>query len=270
MVWEGGTNQAAYSYASQYEMAQESLTRKTRAHFQANLFTTYNVQPDRIRGAVSNWYGKEWWDWSKFQKCPYGAKVRTGSVFFCGETDFPGHQFTNGGMHMLEGLEVEGELDWLEMMKVARKKARLQKHWCMPHKGGNPNLKSMRFKEKKPIFALLDNGSRHSFLDPSVLVGSGYQITRMSPGWLTVIKRVKDTPCKALLYSRPRVWRWSNPFWPSSGHRSFANDSRVPANSWQESRNQIQCLSEDLRLADIHRLFYGATYLLWTSWGIFI
>lgn len=178
MVWKGGTNQAAYSYASQYEMAQESLTRKTRAHFQANPPTMFNRTESggSVQLVREGMVGLE-----QIPEMPLWSKGTHWVFFFIVGR---GHQFTNGGMHMLEGLEVEGELDWLEMMKVARKKARLQKHWCacMPHKGGNPNLKSMRFKEKKPIFALLDNGSRHSFLDPSVLVGSGYQITRMSPG----------------------------------------------------------------------------------------
>jgi hypothetical protein len=78
---------------------------------------------------VSNWYGKEWWDWSKFQKCPYGAKGSTGSVFLLWGDRLPGSPIYKwGNAHVRRSGSGRREAKRRTLMKVARKKARWKKH----------------------------------------------------------------------------------------------------------------------------------------------
>jgi Retroviral aspartyl protease len=58
--------------------------------------------------------------------------------------------------------------------------------------------------EVKPVYALLDSGSTHSFVDPSVLLGYSCQISQTNPLIVMVAngdKMVTNSKCSALQFS---------------------------------------------------------------------
>lgn len=71
----------------------------------------------------------------------------------------------------------------------------------------NPSLKTMKFKGqigKRPVYALLDSGSTHSFIDPRVLQGVPCKIQTTIPMIVMVAnghKMVTDSKCSNLKYT---------------------------------------------------------------------
>jgi Retroviral aspartyl protease len=71
----------------------------------------------------------------------------------------------------------------------------------------NPYTNTMRFKGKlgdKDVFALLDSGSTHSFVDPSVLIGQHCQVINTNPLIVMVAngsKMVTYSKCTNLQFS---------------------------------------------------------------------
>jgi Retroviral aspartyl protease len=71
----------------------------------------------------------------------------------------------------------------------------------------NKTVKVMKFKgeiRKLPIYALLDSGSTHSFVNPTVIKGNEHHLTHTIPMIVIVANRarmVTDQQCKALQFS---------------------------------------------------------------------
>lgn len=184
----------AYEYACQYELAQDLHQKRYKPAIKPNPISTApnsrprgNVQPLRItypRGELIQLRN------GPSKGTLMEQRRALGLCYNCNEKHFPGHKCIRKGVHLIEEVvaeteEVEengGEAE-LEQLEVS-----LHATSC------NPNLKTMRqenpFMHSCPYS--LYWGSTHSFLDPAVLAGTSYTITKTSPPIPYTCERAQD------------------------------------------------------------------------------
>lgn len=76
-------------------MAQESLTRRAASPLESKSLNHLQCSTGQNQGAVSNWYGKEWWDWSKFASRLMEQRGALGLFFYCGVPGSPIYKWGN-------------------------------------------------------------------------------------------------------------------------------------------------------------------------------
>jgi Retroviral aspartyl protease/Ty3 transposon capsid-like protein len=134
-----------------------------------------------------------------------------GQCFKCGEKYFPGHQ-CKFKIQMLVGQHTEQEEDGVpaEMNNnppEEEQQVTEEVIVSMHATSNNPCSNTMRFKGQIgtfPIFALIDSGSTHSFVNPTVLKDHTSHIMATNPMVVMVAngeRMVTDSKCQALLFS---------------------------------------------------------------------
>jgi Retroviral aspartyl protease len=132
-----------------------------------------------------------------------------GQCFKCGEKYFPEHQ-CKIKIQMLVGQTSDFEkecatveIDETPPEEIQAEEAIVSMHATSTNLGSN----TMKFKGqigKFPISALIDSGSTHSFVNPSVLIDHTSQIIATKPMVVMVAngdRMVTDSTCQALLFS---------------------------------------------------------------------
>jgi Retroviral aspartyl protease len=131
-----------------------------------------------------------------------------GQCFKRGDKYFPGHQCKIKVQMLLghEQLEDEG-VECLDNLVAMDNEVAEEAIVSLYATHSHPQMNTMRFKGQigfKPVYALLDSGSTHSFVDPSVLVDQKCQIVHTNPLIVMVAngaKMVTDSKCSALTFS---------------------------------------------------------------------
>ncbi|KAJ3701854.1 hypothetical protein LUZ61_005559 [Rhynchospora tenuis] len=174
----------AYSFAKQAELSLEGQDKRgklaTKPTFSANnirflpntenhdkKLTPYVPQPKLIAHP------------SDTARMSFEQMRKLGLCYWCGEKYNPGHKCTKKRVHMLEASEEVDDLPQLspesttpfsiqDMDDVPFEQANISV--CTPH--GQSNSQTLKFKgfiQKLPILALIDSGSTHSFIHPSIV-----------------------------------------------------------------------------------------------------
>jgi Retroviral aspartyl protease len=132
-----------------------------------------------------------------------------GQCFKCGERYYPGHQCKtkayvlvgqdeeeSGSITREEGAQLEG------IPNDQTEEAIMSMHAT----SDNPLANTMQFKGhigEQPVFALIDSGSTHSFVNPSVVTQDKAQVTHSNPMIVMVAngaKMVTDSTCQNLCF----------------------------------------------------------------------
>jgi Retroviral aspartyl protease len=133
-----------------------------------------------------------------------------GQCFKCGERYFPGHQ-CKIKLQMLMG-QTADETEMLVSVEdssgdTTEPDAHEEAIVSMHATSSNPIHNTMRFKGligTTPIFALIDSGSTHSFVNPLVLQDKSHQLVATNPMIVMVAngeRMVTDFKCESLLFS---------------------------------------------------------------------
>jgi Retroviral aspartyl protease len=195
-VFRPQTLEDAYDHALNLEGAVESQMRKIKFNskpYPVNVTTKPQNQPSLSKNTLMD------------------QRRLLGLCFKCGEKYYPGHQ-CRVKVQILLGQEdtlLEEACDQQVIHQsdtdqdAPIEEAIVSMHVTHP----SPSMQSMRFRGKVGthcIYALLDSGSTHSFIDPSVLQGQNFQISVTKPLVVMVAngeRMVTDTHCSSLTFS---------------------------------------------------------------------
>jgi Retroviral aspartyl protease/Ty3 transposon capsid-like protein len=195
-VFRPQTLEDAYDHALNLEGAVESQMRKIKFNskpYPVNVTNKPQNQPSLSKNTLMD------------------QRRLLGLCFKCGEKYYPGHQ-CRVKVQMLLGQEdtlLEEACDEQVIHQsdtdqdAPIEEAIVSMHVTHP----SPSMQSMRFRGKVGthcIYALLDSGSTHSFIDPSVLQGQNFQISVTKPLVVMVAngeRMVTDTHCSSLTFS---------------------------------------------------------------------
>jgi Retroviral aspartyl protease len=132
-----------------------------------------------------------------------------GQYFKCGDRYYPGHQYKLK-IHMIlehnegEMSQMEEETSQMDTREAeVTEEAIVSMHATSNHPMGN----TMRFKGqigRQPVFALIDSGSTHSFVNPQVLHSESHKIAQTNPMVVMVengSKMVTDSTCQSLQFN---------------------------------------------------------------------
>jgi Retroviral aspartyl protease len=131
-----------------------------------------------------------------------------GLCFKCGDKYYPGHQCKIKLQMLLGEQEAVEEEEYTELIQDEPNSPPLEEAFVSmhaTHQNQQPN--TMKFKGKlgdTPIYALIDSGSTHSFINPIVLQGQKCQIQEINPMVVMVAngeKMVTDSKCTSLQFS---------------------------------------------------------------------
>jgi Ty3 transposon capsid-like protein len=108
-----------------------------------------------------------------------------GQCFKCGDKFFPGYQ-CKVKVQMLLGQELKDEDEGKQVNNLEVDEAEMAEEAIVSLYAthSHPQMSTMRFKGQvglKHVYALLDSGSTHSFVDPTVLVDQKCQIMHTNP-----------------------------------------------------------------------------------------
>jgi RNase H-like domain found in reverse transcriptase/Reverse transcriptase (RNA-dependent DNA polymerase)/Integrase zinc binding domain/Retroviral aspartyl protease/Integrase core domain/Retrotransposon gag protein/Chromo (CHRromatin Organisation MOdifier) domain len=133
-----------------------------------------------------------------------------GQCFKCGERYYPGHQ-CKVKLQMLMG-SIDGEVEEVVSPENFNSQEPVMDHAeeaivSMHATSNSPVSNTMRFKGfigTVPVFALIDSGSTHSFVNPSVLQAEHHHIVFTNPMIVMVAngeRMVTDSKCEAMQFS---------------------------------------------------------------------
>jgi RNase H-like domain found in reverse transcriptase/Reverse transcriptase (RNA-dependent DNA polymerase)/Integrase zinc binding domain/Retroviral aspartyl protease/Ty3 transposon capsid-like protein/Integrase core domain/Chromo (CHRromatin Organisation MOdifier) domain len=190
-----------FEYALQMESALDTQLKKLKAVNKPSMCVAPVAKPN-VTPPVTKSFGNT-------RNVLVEQRRALGLCFKCGERYYPGHQ-CKIKVQMLMGQvsksqEEEGDQVTLEEsdQELDNEEAIVSVHLTKP----NPHSQCLKFKGKignVPVFALIDSGSTHSFIDPSVLRDQQCQIEPTKPLIVMVAngaKMVTDSKCTNLQFS---------------------------------------------------------------------
>lgn len=194
----------AYELSLHIETASENQCKKMRnspkAIINFNTHTRTNFERNKLMAPKADNAG------TSTRNTLIDQRRALGLCYKCGEKYYPGHQ-CKVKVHMLLGdgeEELEAIPEWKEEVQITpdQMEGTVEAIVSVHATSNNPNLKCMKFKgqiEGKSVYALMDSGSTHSFIDPAVLQGLNCTIVITQPMVVTVAngaKMVTDAMCK--------------------------------------------------------------------------
>ncbi|KAJ3684911.1 hypothetical protein LUZ61_014075 [Rhynchospora tenuis] len=135
-----------------------------------------------------------------------------GLCFYCGKKYSQGHKCQKRRLLMLEAMEIEEDVSVFDLPVSEdasdHSKTPVIEHgdisMCLPHdQQGSQSLKFKGYIQNKPILALIDSGSTHSFIHPSII--SSVQLQTM-PATSMIVKTasgsqlISDQKCDGLQF----------------------------------------------------------------------
>ncbi|KAJ1692442.1 hypothetical protein LUZ63_009140 [Rhynchospora breviuscula] len=177
----------AYKLARQAELSLEGQEKRSRTVFRNMVPTNNNSrvfklldnverQPLQLLPAPPARASNNHPDSSKLS---FENMRKLGLCYWCGEKYFQGHKCQKKRLHMLEAMDNEGEVHFLDIaneeynqIHEVEEPAFEQADISMCSPMGGPNSHTLKFKgfiQQTPILALIDSGSTHSFIHPSIV-----------------------------------------------------------------------------------------------------
>ncbi|KAJ4811165.1 polyprotein [Rhynchospora pubera] len=199
----------AYKYAKLYEGVTDTQIR--RAKFIPKPVTVAGPVKRDNNEKASIGGGKFQKSWTSSNS--YEQRRALNLCHKCNEKWHYGHQCANKTLHLLKGPEEEEDMSsegevWEENRDDEQFDEQVEEAVIsLFNSKGNTRVKNMKFKGtigKMPICALIDTGSTHSFVNPSVLHNQGFRISKNTPMAVVVAngnKMITEAVCNALTFS---------------------------------------------------------------------
>ncbi|KAJ1699965.1 hypothetical protein LUZ63_008477 [Rhynchospora breviuscula] len=208
------TLEEAYDYAQQYEEAQESQQRKTKLMYRStntqNLpLARKNVNETKREFGPPNPGFKPWQNQNTYRNNNYETRKPLGPCHYCGEKYFPGHRCNNRAVNVIteQGEYIVEEELSVDETSEEELKEDVEQAVISMYASDKNKVNSMRFKGeigKIPVYALVDSGSTHSFVNPEVIKSLQLPVSQTNPMVVVVAnggKMVTDTKCESLQFS---------------------------------------------------------------------
>ncbi|KAJ4789708.1 polyprotein [Rhynchospora pubera] len=208
----------SYKIANQYEMAADSQAKRLK--FAPKPLTFTNNQRGKEVGekvvVPYNKGGRNWQPSWKYATEPSGdrrgetfeQKKALGLCHRCDEKWHPGHKCAIRNVHLLKDMEEDVEEEvYDECTEELDEDVVEETIISLFSAKDTSKVKNMKFKGmvgKIPVCALVDSGSTHSFVNPSILQGQRFTITKNTPMAVVVAsghKMITEAACNALKFS---------------------------------------------------------------------
>ncbi|KAJ3686553.1 hypothetical protein LUZ61_015717 [Rhynchospora tenuis] len=201
----------AFNHALKVEANYEIQNKKPKMLVKpTNLLTYPNKKPyngERKEGTSGNQVARSWQPNSNFRSAEFQRRRALGLCDKCDEKYFPGHVCARKALNAITG-EVEPinlEEDGYQVEEVSDEEIE-QATLTMFNSKEKKTTTMMKFKGEignLPVCALLDSGSTHSFVHPSVIQEVQPKLIQTVPMIVTVAngaKMVTDLQCEALQF----------------------------------------------------------------------
>ncbi|KAJ4821432.1 polyprotein [Rhynchospora pubera] len=204
-----------YKYARQAEQFQEGQFRKLRTNPKPQNVINYpkarEVEDRRV--TLSNGNQKTWPSNANYRNLTFEQKRAMGLCTRCEARWHPGHQCMGKAVHLLMGpddndgeleaatVTYEGEGTSSESDSVEETVISL---FAAKDTSRVRNMKFKGYVGPTPIFALVDSGSTHSFVNPDILTSTNFMISQTAPMSVVVAngsKMLTDAECRGLKFS---------------------------------------------------------------------
>ncbi|KAJ4807602.1 polyprotein [Rhynchospora pubera] len=139
---------------------------------------------------------------------------KLGLCYWCGEKYYQGHKCQKKRLHMLEAIDSEGEVHFPDIeledstqVQVMEEPSFEQADISMCSPLGGSNSQTLKFKgfiHQTPILTLIDSGSTHSFIHPSVVHLNGVPTVPAPPMLVKTAsgsKLLSDSKCQPLQFA---------------------------------------------------------------------
>ncbi|KAJ4817820.1 polyprotein [Rhynchospora pubera] len=202
----------AYNLAGQYELAQDNQWKRLkfvpRASFPVNNF---RPQEGVNKGLPNQIGGQQKLQLTNGEKgLTFEQKRALGLCHRCSEKWSHGHKCANKGVLMIEGqdeVSISDDEGFWECEELQEEGDMLQAVISFFSAKDTKKVKNMKLKGyvgNKPVLALIDSGSTHSFVNPDVLHSQSIQVSKNNPMSVMVAngnKMITDLECKGLKFS---------------------------------------------------------------------
>ncbi|KAJ4784848.1 polyprotein [Rhynchospora pubera] len=218
------TLEDAYEYAQQYEEAQESQQRRARMVYKSNNLQNQqlmkksnldNKKENVNQNAVYKGWNqqnsnfKPWQNQNNYKGNAFENRRPLGACHYCGERYFPGHKCNTKAVNFItdQGECIIEEATSVDESNTEEDEEEVEQAVISMFAADKKRVNAMRFKGqigKLPVYALIDSGSTHSFINPEVISTLQLPTNQTNPMIVMVAnggKMVTDTKCDSLQFS---------------------------------------------------------------------
>ncbi|KAJ3704209.1 hypothetical protein LUZ61_007914 [Rhynchospora tenuis] len=202
----------AYRFAKLYECVAENQSKRTRVIPRPMLpANTYKKEGNEKTGNNYNRYQRNWPNNAITAGNSNEQKRGLNLCHKCNERWFYGHQCANKTVHLIKGPNDdnsgEEERNYEDCNEEVEEEQVEEAVISLFNANGAKRVKNMKFKGtigEIPICVLIDSGSTHSFVNPTVLQDQNFKISRNAPMAVIVAngnKMVTESVCNAMKFS---------------------------------------------------------------------